>query len=76
MKRITAIAMETRMIRAISRGLKYLLHFSSFHRGVVLALVTLEAMAIVLVPLDSVVGPGWVVVMFSLDSVVVPGGWL
>lgn len=56
------------MIRAISHDLKYLLDFSSFSGGTVLVLVTSEAIGIVLVPLDTVIVPGWVVVMVPLDG--------
>ena len=73
MKRITAIPMEARVIREITHGLKCLLGFSSFSGVAVLVLVTLEAIGIILVPLDSVVVPRWVVVMIPLGGVVVPG---
>ena len=67
MRRITATATKARVTRKTSHGLRCPLRFSSFIGGAVLVLVTLEIVAVVLVPLDSVVDPREVAVVLTLE---------
>lgn len=67
MRRITAIATEARVTRTTSPGLRCPLGFSSSLGGAVLELVTLEMVAVVTVPLDSVVNPREVVVVLAVE---------
>lgn len=67
MRRITAIATEARVTRTTSPGLRCPLGFSSSLGGAVLELVTLEMVAVVIIPLDSVVNPREVVVVLAVE---------
>lgn len=66
-RRITATATKARVTSMTSDSLRCLLGFSSFIGGAVLVLVTLEIVAVVLVPLDSVVDPREVAVVLTLE---------
>lgn len=62
------------MVRASSRGLRCPLGFSSFPGGAVLVLVTSEAVAVVLVLPDGVVGPRRVAVVLALEVTAIKKG--